>query len=1299
MGRKTICLNMIVKNESHVIERTLTNLCNNIMLDYWVIVDTGSTDNTKEVITNFFKEKNIPGEIHTTEWRDFAFNRTDALNKAYNKTDYLLIFDADDSIIGKLVLPELKADMYHLVFGQQFTYTRPLIVSNRIKSKYVGVLHEFFTFIDHTNVKAETITGEYYVDSGRTGARSSDPKKYLKDALVLEKAYEELERTGEDKGLQSRYAFYCAQSYKDYNMPEQAIIWYKKRIAMGGWFQETFNSYLKIGDLYKQMGRIEEAIYYYTLSWNVDMERKEGIYQVIRHYRETGNYNLAYQLYRMQNEFPTPDLKQKLFVTNSIYEYEMDMELTIIAAWIGKHKEALPIYKKLFSMCFMDTAVSRLLVSNFRYYCDYMSTTDMEFYQNFMNFVDAMYRIDKVIEKDLLEVIDKVTCMFKPLLTMYPERMIKKLPYKQHNKDTVLLTITTCKRFDLFEKTMNSFITCCEDINLITKFYCVDDNSSKTDRKLMKEKYPFFEFYFKSENEKGHRTSMNIIWNKLQQEKPTRWLHMEDDWLFIRKDCYIGRSIEMLNKYNDKGVRQVLFNKNYGETLNDYNLVGGELVEDNHYRIHTHNEVITWGMHCSYWPHYSFRPALVDTSVILELGNYDSPNTFFEMDYANRYTEKNYKSMFMNSIVCLHTGKLTTETNSTKQNAYALNGTDQFSQQSTIQKRKFSGKIQIINLKRREDRKENISKLLDSNNITNYQFFEAVDGNSLELNEDIARMFQGNDFGSRTATIGCALSHIKLWTQLVCSDDDYYLVMEDDITFSSHYDDKKETLDRVVQYIDNHKEVDMMFLGYHMFKHIQEDRHKQTDDMMITLEKDKYIGGFFSYIVTKQGAAKILQYITKNGVKHGIDYVVKIMPENTPFNMMNVQPHFILSDWVDTLESKVDSDIQKDFKTFDIDNYLNKMNEEWEYHPNMDSYGNDIRWVEGSVNNLKALANTMDHCVAFNSLGYMKSKVEYPLINPECFKNGGGLYVKKTRAKINQYKYVKMMCNWCSSEQLCEEWSNLMNDPKNKRHNNLQFVSNDTNVDYYVIINKPLDGSKFDKKRSIVFQMEPWVYDDNKNWGVKSWGEWAEPKEDEFLQVRSHKKYMNCCQWQLTTPLNELATKEFKKSSDAISAICSPKYFDEGHIKRVDFLKFLESKNNIELAIHCNENVHNFKNAQYIGKENSDKERCIAPYKYYFVCENNIEKNYITEKLWEPILCESLCFYWGAPNASDYIDSRAYVALDMNDFEASYQTIVNAIENNLWEERLSFIKQEKQKILNEYNFCNTLEQIIASHPL
>jgi len=65
-NHSTICLNMIVKNESHVIIKTFDNILSNINLDYWVISDTGSTDNTKELIIDYFKKKKNTWRISRT---------------------------------------------------------------------------------------------------------------------------------------------------------------------------------------------------------------------------------------------------------------------------------------------------------------------------------------------------------------------------------------------------------------------------------------------------------------------------------------------------------------------------------------------------------------------------------------------------------------------------------------------------------------------------------------------------------------------------------------------------------------------------------------------------------------------------------------------------------------------------------------------------------------------------------------------------------------------------------------------------------------------------------------------------------------------------------------------------------------------------------------------------------------------------------------------------------------------------------------------------------------------------------
>src|ERR1700683_2093353 len=87
----SLCLCMIVKNESGVIERALHSIMPYI--DYWVICDTGSTDQTQQIIIQTLA--GIPGELHHVPWVNFGHNRTVALQIARKKADYMLIMDAD----------------------------------------------------------------------------------------------------------------------------------------------------------------------------------------------------------------------------------------------------------------------------------------------------------------------------------------------------------------------------------------------------------------------------------------------------------------------------------------------------------------------------------------------------------------------------------------------------------------------------------------------------------------------------------------------------------------------------------------------------------------------------------------------------------------------------------------------------------------------------------------------------------------------------------------------------------------------------------------------------------------------------------------------------------------------------------------------------------------------------------------------------------------------------------------------------------------------------------------------------
>jgi len=378
-----------------------------------------------------------------------------------------------------------------------------------------------------------------------------------------------------------------------------------------------------------------------------------------------------------------------------------------------------------------------------------------------------------------------------------------------------------------------------------------------------------------------------------------------------------------------------------------------------------------------------------------------------------------------------------------------------------------------------------------------------------------------------------------------------------------------------------------------------------------------------------------------------------------------------------------------------------------------DQIDNDLYFHRGSIRENMRKALKDPQCEGFNTLGFFKKKISV-LTNSKYFTNKDGIYIKKNLKsehettltnvsmlkncesnddlkKLSNELRVKMLCDWQSSHDLCKEF--LVMNNNNSKWKNMQMVSDDNAIDYYVIINKPAPDQYYNPAKTLVFQMEPWVNDPTKNWGVKTWGEWSEPDENKFLYVGSHKKYLNNVQWQISIP--EIIPE---KRLNKIITIISEKNFDEGHKKRIDFINFVERKTEGDklINVYGRENYHKFKS--YSGKLKQDKkENHYINYKYCFAVENNYEDNYASEKIWEPILCEMLCFYWGCPNLEKYVNSKAFVRLDMNDFNGSLAIIKKAIKEDLWNQRINVIREEKQKILNELGFFPRLNNLITDH--
>jgi tetratricopeptide (TPR) repeat protein len=316
----SICLCMIVKNEAHVIRRCLDSV--RPFLHRWVVVDTGSTDGTQDIVRSHFA--GVPGTLHERPWRDFGTNRSEAISLARGQADYMLAMDADHALGAPpgFRFADLAADAYYIAHRYAgVEYGIAVLLADRIAWRYEGVLHEYVTAdVPHRIVP---LPGPW-IDVFHEGARSRDPETYLKDAAILEAAL------AREPG-HTRYAFYLAQSLRDAGRIERAHDAFRRRATMGGWDEETWQARYQAAKLAERLGHSPAEIERgYLEAFNARPSRAEPLVELARWHRARQEWGLALLFARAAVATPRP--QDQLFVEDAAYAWRALDELSI-AAW------------------------------------------------------------------------------------------------------------------------------------------------------------------------------------------------------------------------------------------------------------------------------------------------------------------------------------------------------------------------------------------------------------------------------------------------------------------------------------------------------------------------------------------------------------------------------------------------------------------------------------------------------------------------------------------------------------------------------------------------------------------------------------------------------------------------------------------------------------------------------------------------------------------------------------------------------------------------------------------------------
>lgn len=329
----TVGLVMIVKNE----ERTLPRLAASVkrQLDHWTIVDTGSTDRTTSIVSELFE--GVAGELRTAEWRGYGPSRNEALRAARGHTDWLLLMDADDTFEGRIdrdALSErldcVEAELHY----DDLRLWRPFLIRSDAAWEWHGRAHEYLSLGDTLprSDRTSTFYVEHHADGGNRG-----------DKLPREKAL--LEQDFAENPSDPRTTFYLARTHDDMGNSGQAADFYRRRIQMGGWEEETWYSRWRLGVCELTAAAADLGCGTLWHAWGERPWRAEPLWSLANHYRESELWQLGWAAcelarrhtaVRPAGKGPVPESTDRLFIHTDVYTWRMAYEESICAYYVGE---------------------------------------------------------------------------------------------------------------------------------------------------------------------------------------------------------------------------------------------------------------------------------------------------------------------------------------------------------------------------------------------------------------------------------------------------------------------------------------------------------------------------------------------------------------------------------------------------------------------------------------------------------------------------------------------------------------------------------------------------------------------------------------------------------------------------------------------------------------------------------------------------------------------------------------------------------------------------------------------------
>ena len=353
---------MIVKDESEVILRCLNSLLG--VIDAVVISDTGSSDNTIEIINKWKDENLIKGIVLQHEWKNFEYNRNLALDSCKEwifengniEKDYICIIDADDELVlEKDFQLSLNTDQIKIDWKYNNTfYTRSFLFKANVKSYWKGVVHEQL-ICEGTLRKLENA----YILVNTDGQRNKDPLKYLHDVVTLERALE-------DDPENPRYIFYLAQSFRDFGYKIMAEKLYLERFEIEKNTEERYISLLEAAKCRIYRGKNnDKTLNILMKAFCFRPQRLEAAYYIVRYFRQKQLYSMGYNFGKSLLYMPIPN--DYLFIDYDVYNWKFYDEVAVCACWCNDKLLFIKLYENILEKDISEETRERINLDLIKY--------------------------------------------------------------------------------------------------------------------------------------------------------------------------------------------------------------------------------------------------------------------------------------------------------------------------------------------------------------------------------------------------------------------------------------------------------------------------------------------------------------------------------------------------------------------------------------------------------------------------------------------------------------------------------------------------------------------------------------------------------------------------------------------------------------------------------------------------------------------------------------------------------------------------------------------------------------------